>query len=363
MLGYDLSKMRTLKTLGMGLGSLLAIGGAVWLSTRTFQVAAAVALLVAQALAVRCWRRQSDVRPGFLQYAMARFARANVLGVAIMTGGLAAVLASHPPRPQRRARGLLEAKDFPFSGMQEVYFSRGRVPPTFRMERADHLKIGIQSVFMDKYEATVQEYRRCVEVGVCETPASGGVGVESGLECNYRIGGRGRYPMNCVSGIEAKRYCEWLGKRLPHRRDYEAALVGYSPLAKCVSKERPLVDGSEYGPNADKGNSGALLCPSEEEGAGQRVIGAGTVAVGSLPQRDTWDGIADLFGSVCEWSAAGGKYEIFCGHYYKDALHINWSVPPKDPAVWIGLRCAVTAEDLGRKVSKRATNDGNSSDN
>lgn len=82
---------------------------------------------------------------------------------------------------------------------------------------------------MDKYEVTNADYQKCVDAGVC-TPAHYADGLGHGYDGKdwprqvvpekYRAP---ELPVVCVDWFEAKKYCEWKGKRLPTEKEWETA--------------------------------------------------------------------------------------------------------------------------------------------
>jgi hypothetical protein len=119
---------------------------------------------------------------------------------------------------------------------------------------------------LDRREVTAGEYQACVRSGACEpvqrefaatapppapappvvpnAPASAtapsstpttSVEASSAREdraasCNAGVPGREGYPINCVTFLQARRYCEWRGGRLPTRSEWEQAAMPEHPL-------------------------------------------------------------------------------------------------------------------------------------
>lgn len=80
-------------------------------------------------------------------------------------------------------------------------------------------KVFLDTYYIDKYEVTVAQYRRCVNEGQCTKPSTEG-------KCNWGKEGRGDYPINCVNWEQASKYCQWAGKRLPTEAEWEKAARG-----------------------------------------------------------------------------------------------------------------------------------------
>ena len=69
-------------------------------------------------------------------------------------------------------------------------------------------------VCVSVHEITVDQYKRCVDAGVCSLPDQGG-------SCLWGRAGYSSYPINCVSWYQAQKYSEWVGGRLPNKQEWE----------------------------------------------------------------------------------------------------------------------------------------------
>jgi formylglycine-generating enzyme required for sulfatase activity len=132
-------------------------------------------------------------------------------------------------------------------------------------------KVALSPYLLDKLEVTVGDYDRCVDARVCKPVEPLGTPVVTPL-----------HPAIGVTWFEAKRYCEWVGKRLPTEAEWEyaarrphfALYPWGGPSDGLKANARGTKDGFEF-----------------------------TAPVGSLPAGATAAGIMDLAGNVSEWTA------------------------------------------------------------
>lgn len=144
-------------------------------------------------------------------------------------------------------------------------------------ERPAH-EVTVAPFLLDKTEVTNAAYLECVHAGVCAMFAS--------LEGSPLVHGHASvfhlpdHPVAGVSWFDAKKYCEWRGKRLPREAEWERAARG--------DDNRRYVWGNDA-PNATKhGAFGGL---------------SSTMPVGSFPAGKGAYGHLDLAGNVWEWMA------------------------------------------------------------
>jgi formylglycine-generating enzyme required for sulfatase activity len=202
-------------------------------------------------------------------------------------------------------------------------------------------QVTLSSFHMDKYEVTVGEYRKCVTSGACLTPIN-----SLSTYCNYDKSGKDAHPVNCVEWSDAKKYCSYVGKRLPTEAEWEFAARGLD------SRKFPWGNNNPTCSQADFKNDSGLFCS-----------GSGTSPVGKHPLGISFWGVHDLGGNIEEWVYDyWGKYTIGPlvnpSGPYSGTDHVvrggNWEIESKymrtfarwhfgQAKYWIGFRCAKTA--------------------
>ncbi len=151
-------------------------------------------------------------------------------------------------------------------------------------------KVSVSGFLMDKNEVTVGDYGRCVEARVCKVLEPLGTPV---VEGNHAVIG--------VTWFEAKKYCEWVGKRLPTEAEWEyAARRRHNTLypwggafEKSKANWRGAGDGFEF-----------------------------TAPVGSFSKGQSADGVMDLAGNASEWTA-----DWYEATYYQKSVEKNPTGP------------------------------------
>jgi sulfatase modifying factor 1 len=201
---------------------------------------------------------------------------------------------------------------------------------------------------LDRYEVSVEEYKKCVDSGVCSAPpATMPPEVANAYRCNYGTA-RTNHPINCVTWQEAANYCTWKGKRLPTEAEWEFAARGPSGRRYPNGATAPTCKEANF---------------TAEDGKPTPGCGDGTAPIGSKDAGKTKDGIYDLSGNVEEWTwdwfanysgAAGrdpagplsGNKRVAKGSSWDLTgadIHIaarREGVEPGRREVWLGFRCA-----------------------
>ena len=228
---------------------------------------------------------------------------------------------------------------FKVSGV-EVEDDKGLVDVQYPWEsslRRDHSSLmHIPSFFMDRNLVTNDQYSKFEK-------ASGYAPIGKGnylADLNSRAGPTGSLsrPVTYVSIEDARAYCKWAGKRLPHEWEWQAAAQGF--------------DGRTY-PWGDEWRSDAVPAPDISRNprlpdpVGQHPIGA------------SQSGVQDMVGLVWQWTdevrdqhtrsaiVRGGSFYTPQGSYwyfpqaYRNDQHNKLLLmgPSKDRSGMIGFRC------------------------
>jgi formylglycine-generating enzyme required for sulfatase activity len=134
--------------------------------------------------------------------------------------------------------------------------------------------VEVSTFLLDKNEVRLGEYLRCVSGRVCRhAPA---------LNEDVRASMTPDHPAVGVSWYDAKKYCEWIGKRLPTEAEWELA-------ARAPRMGKFPFDGA-FGPTVVNGRGAA-------DGFDR------TAPVGSFPLGVSGLGVMDMAGNAAEWTA------------------------------------------------------------
>ena len=146
----------------------------------------------------------------------------------------------------------------------------------------------LNAFYIDKYEVTQEEYDECVNVGSCRP--------------NEKYSGFSeiRHPVVGVTWEDAKKYCDWAGKKLPTEAEWEKAARG--------SDGRQYPWGNEI--NSSKSNYAV---------SGINV----TKIVGIYPSGASPYGAMDMAGNAWEWVS-----DFYDEKYYANRPGSNPQGPP-----------------------------------
>ncbi len=232
-----------------------------------------------------------------------------------------------------------------------------RNPRVFRSLFTDEMrahKVTLRPFWIDRNEVTNREYRRCVRVGRCRAP---------GYAAARAWLARDDHPVTLVSWHDAQRYCRWRGARLPTEAEWERAARGL--------ERRQFPWGNVFNPKILNHGRFALDPLDSSDGFAELA------PVGSFPQGNTPEGIADLAGNVEEWVAdryepgyrrgkvrnpqgpTAGDWRVVRGGSYQSgrpwlrASARDYDLPTKRRS-WRGFRCARDRRLPKRHRQKRA---------
>ena len=144
--------------------------------------------------------------------------------------------------------------------------------------------VTLSPYFIDTYEVTFGDYRRCIAAGYCFRDPW-----ESGAQrdlLNTELGdpAHARYPIWSVSVDAAERYCEWMGERLPTEAEWERAARGPKDFDYPWGNDPPT-------------------CAKDDDWAQGCVdtVDQQMVPVGTRPHDVSAEGVHDLYGNAWEW--------------------------------------------------------------
>jgi hypothetical protein len=180
----------------------------------------------------------------------------------------------------------------------------------------------LNSYWIDKTEVTNGMYGKCVQAGQCSPPRSDASHTRQSYYGNPEFD---RYPVIYVSWLDAGRYCDWVGGRLPTEAEWEKAARGTDGRQFPWGDTDPL---SVFG----------LL----------NFHGQDTTEVGIYPEGASPYGALDMAGNVSEWVA-----DWLSPDYYNSPPSSNPLGPDSgEYRVWRGGSWANTSIDRVRTYSR-----------
>jgi formylglycine-generating enzyme required for sulfatase activity len=212
--------------------------------------------------------------------------------------------------------------------------------------------VSLTGFWLDQTEVTNAQYRRCVEAGICEEPATCKKGTPTFADPD-----KSDHPVVCVSWQDAQAYCKWARARMPTEAEWEYASRGEQ---RRIFPWGDLFDGARL-------NYCDANCTAAHADARYDDGFAKTSPVGTFPTGASWIGALGMGGNVSEWvgdwfgpytpeaaSNPGGPLEgkekllkgcSWFGHptYCRGATRP--SVDPQTRFDYLGFRCAASLNE------------------
>jgi formylglycine-generating enzyme required for sulfatase activity len=199
-------------------------------------------------------------------------------------GGQAQPTAIALPAANEPAESNVEAgseRVAPADGMVQVYVPQG----SFQMGGLDQRaasdekpvhKVDMKGYWIDKVEVTNAMFLLCLQAGACSPPQSTSSESRPSYFNNPEFN---NYPVVNVTWDDAKKYCEWAGRRLPSEAEWEYAARGNGINTFPWGEEKP---------DASRANFNYMLGDTNQ--------------VGSYPAGASLFGALDMAGNVFEWT-------------------------------------------------------------
>lgn len=198
------------------------------------------------------------------------------------------------PRRTGRRRGPKGVQGGPMVRVRGTCFTMGsKNRGALANEKPEH-RVCLSSYYIDKYEVSVADYKKCIIAGKCTPPAWHNPKHSSLKYCNWDAKGREKHPLNCVSAKQADAYCSYAGKRLPTEAEWE-----YAARAR---KKRAYPWGDELATCKH-----AIISDAGNWGCGRST----TWDRGSRPRDKSPFGARDMAGNVSEWTMDGYRKGVY----------------------------------------------------
>ncbi len=152
-------------------------------------------------------------------------------------------------------------------------------------ESPDHM-VSLPGFWLDQMEVTNEQFRACVDAGVCEAPT----GCQKG-EPTFDDAEKADHPVVCIGWQDAQEYCAWVGGRLPTEAEWEYAARGAGSLIY------PWGD-AFVGTNL---NYCDVNCGQSHADTRFDDGFATTAPAGSFSEGESWGGVLNMGGNVSEW--------------------------------------------------------------
>ena len=218
----------------------------------------------------------------------------GVRGYGILAQGLHSTQTPHPQL--RMGSEYISDRD----GMRMVYIPAGDFLLGTNTgqpdEKPEHI-VYLDAFWMDKTEVTNSMYSRCVKAGACNAPMK-----SNSITRDHYFGNPeyDDYPVINITWQQAKKYCEWAGRRLPTEAEWEKAARGET------ANKYPWGDSP---PDASRLNFAGNV--------------GDTTTVEGFPAGSSPYGVSDMAGNVFEWVA-----DCYGSGYYQSSPRQNPTGPP-----------------------------------
>ena len=210
-------------------------------------------------------------------------------------------------------------------------------------------EVDLDAFYIDVFEVSVGEYAGCVKAGACTEIRDRNEKVCTTSWSDPSL------PLDCVSQLQAKSYCEWMGKRLPTEAEWEKAARG--------TDRRLYTWGNSPAPSCETSGIWSISTPACRFPT-PRPRGTYTLDRSPYGVRDMTGGVAEMVTDNYEthyYEVSPAKNPtgpdklkfniVFRGGRYSDPSTRNFttygrfSQPPRAAVGGIGFRCARSASD------------------
>ena len=170
-----------------------------------------------------------------------------------------------------------------------------------RPEERPAQQIPLPAFRMMLTEASVAQYRSCVDAGACTSPRGHSPVSPEGRRLNWGAEGRQQHPVNGVTWRQAKEFCAWVKGRLPTEAEWVRG------ARSRTQRQFPWGDGPPARRSPALANladlSAAKLHPTWKTLDGYDDGHVGTAPVGTFALGRSPFGLLDMAGNLWEWTA------------------------------------------------------------